>query len=80
MPATYQICLGGTLTATWMVSLGDLTVKLKERTSHGPVTILTGEVADQAALFGLLNNLYDLGYPLLSCSIVETVSQTDCEN
>ncbi len=30
------------------------------------VTILMGSVADQAALFGVLNQLYNLGLPLLS--------------
>jgi hypothetical protein len=29
------------------------------------VTTLTGELIDQAALMGVLNSLYDMGYPLL---------------
>ena len=29
-------------------------------------TILSGEVIDQAALMGILNNLYDLGYTILT--------------
>lgn len=31
-----------------------------------PVTTLTGELLDQAALMGVLNGLYSLGYALLS--------------
>jgi hypothetical protein len=34
-------------------------------------TILTGEVADQSALYGLLAKLRDLGLPLLSVNHVE---------
>lgn len=29
-------------------------------------TILSGEVIDQAGLMGILNNLYDLGYTILT--------------
>ena len=29
-------------------------------------TILSGEVIDQAALMGILNNIYDLGYTILA--------------
>ena len=31
-----------------------------------PVTVLQGDVVDQAALLGILNLVYDLGLPLLS--------------
>jgi len=30
------------------------------------ITILSGELMDQAALFGLLDGLYGLGFPLFS--------------
>lgn len=71
MPAIYQICVQGTLTAPWVVSHENLTVKRVEKADLGPVTVLIGELADQAALMGLLNNIYDLGYPLLSCSVLD---------
>lgn len=34
-------------------------------------TVLTGPVADQAALFGLLTRIRDLALPLLSVNLVE---------
>jgi len=34
-------------------------------------TVLTGEISDQAALYGLLAKLRDLGLPLLSVSSAE---------
>jgi hypothetical protein len=43
-----------------------------EEIGRGPVTILKGEVLDQAALVGLINRLYGLGLPLIS---VEWVRQ-----
>ncbi|NTW00825.1 MAG: hypothetical protein HGA19_05875, partial [Oscillochloris sp.] len=41
---------------------------------HGAVgrTVLTGRIVDQAALNGLLNKIYDLGFPLLSVARVES--------
>jgi len=36
-----------------------------------PVTTLTGVVADQAALQGLLQRLYSMGLPLLSINRVD---------
>jgi hypothetical protein len=37
-----------------------------------PTTILTGRLADQAALTGVLNALHDLGFPLLSLEVLST--------
>jgi hypothetical protein len=39
------------------------------------VSLLTCCVADQAALFGILKRVRDLGMPLLSVSRIETVRQ-----
>ncbi len=40
-------------------------------------TVLTGAVADQAALYGLLAKLRDLGLPLISVSSVELQHQVE---
>ena len=66
----YQICVQGELDATWADWFSGLTV------SHGggnpPLTTLTGPVADQAALRGIVNKLWDLNLTLLSVAAVET--------
>ncbi len=49
-----------------------LTITLEEDGS----TLLTGPVIDQAALYGLLKKVRDLGMPLVSVSTVEP-GQTD---
>ena len=41
------------------------------RTTDQDETILTGDVADQSALYGLLAKLRDLGLPLLSVNSEE---------
>jgi hypothetical protein len=67
-PTVYTIRVLGVLDKNWSDYFGGLTIKTdttgsEERTS---ITTITGQMADQAALHGLLNTLYDYQYPLLS--------------
>jgi hypothetical protein len=71
-PMLYQIRLKGHLDAQWTNWFAGLTVSLEENGD----TLLTGPVADQAALHGLLKKIRDLGMPLLSVLSVEP-DQTD---
>jgi hypothetical protein len=58
----YQIRVHGCLDRQWSSWFDGLAVTLEE----GGDTLLTGPVADQAALHGLLKKVRDLGLPLLS--------------
>ena len=51
----------------WANRFEGLTITLEE----GGNTLLTGPVADQAALYGLLRKVRDLGLPLLSVNYVK---------
>ena len=64
-PVSYQIQVHGRLSQTWADYLGSMAVSVSGE-SEGAVTTLSGQVMDQAALMGLLNSLYDLGFSLLS--------------
>ena len=64
---SYQIRLQGHLDAQWSAWFGGLTVTLEDNGE----TLLTGQVADQAALYGLLRKVRDLGMPLLSVNCME---------
>ena len=72
-PAWYRIRIQGMLDESWAEELGMGIGWLKE-SGQEPVTILKGEVLDQAALLGLLNRLYGLGLPLLSVEQVTSGS------
>ena len=58
----YEIRLEGQLGHQWTEWFEGLTITLTENGD----TLLTGPVVDQAALFGLLRKVRDLGLPLLS--------------
>jgi hypothetical protein len=64
-PALYQIKLLGRLSAEWSSILDDFAVTASASEDDPTVTTLRGRVADQAALFGLLSRIRDLGLPLL---------------
>jgi hypothetical protein len=64
----YQIRLHGHLDRQWADWFDGLTITLE----HNGDTILSGPVADQAALFGLLKKIRDLGMPLLSLRCIES--------
>ena len=63
----YQIRLKGHLPDQWTDWFEGLTITLEDNGN----TLLTGSVVDQAALYGLLRKLRDLGLPLLSVNCVE---------
>jgi hypothetical protein len=70
-PATYQIKVPGHLDESWSDWAGGMTITVESGDDGPPITTLTGVVADQAALQGLLRRLYSLGLPLISVNWVE---------
>jgi hypothetical protein len=65
-PATYQIKVPGYFDESWSEWAGGMTITVESEGDGPPVTILTGTVADQAALQSLLRRIYSLGLPLMS--------------
>jgi hypothetical protein len=65
-PAAYQIRVQGRVDAYWSHRLGGMTIRLTEEEARPPVTILEGELLDQAVLAGVLNTLYELHLTVLS--------------
>jgi hypothetical protein len=70
-PATYRIKVRGWLGAEWSGWFDDWAIAVEDDNEHQAVTVLRGPVSDQAALFGLLWRIRDLGLPLLSVQCVE---------
>jgi hypothetical protein len=64
----YQVRIKGHLAGEWTEWFEGMAISHKENGD----TLLTGPVVDQAALYGLLKKVRDLGLPLVSVSPVET--------
>ena len=65
-PTTYQVRITGRLGPDWADWFEGLAV-----TADGGDTLITGPVADQAALHGLLRRVRDLGLPLVSVTPID---------
>ena len=66
-PIVYQIKIKGHLSDQWTNWFEGMTITMEEDGD----TLLTGPVVDQAALFGLLKKVRDLGLPLVSIDCIE---------
>lgn len=62
----YEIRLQGHLSSRWTEWFTGFRIELREP----GVTVLTGPVADQPALYGVLKKVRDLGLPLLAVNRV----------
>jgi hypothetical protein len=71
-PVIYEIRIGGQLGPQWMDWFDGMVISVE---ASGD-TLIAGPVADQAALFGLLKKVRDLGIPLVSVIPFEP-GQTD---
>ena len=63
----YRLRVNGHLDQHWSTWFGDLTLTHEE----DGTTCLTGAVADQAQLHGLLTKVRDLGVTLISVEVVD---------
>jgi hypothetical protein len=70
-PATYRISVLGTQDKKWSDYCGGMTIEHDIVLDQYPMTTLTDILADQAALIGILNSLYDMCYPIISVECVE---------
>jgi hypothetical protein len=67
-PAIYQIMIQGELDESWTDWLNGFVIT-NERDAYGvPISCLTGTIADQSALRGILTKIWDMNLTLLSVS------------
>ena len=68
----YRITVEGRLDKSWGDWFGGMMISFDDR-----VTVLTGPVADQAALRGLLNKIWDLNLRLVSIQTLESTFEKE---
>ncbi len=71
-PILYCVKVQGRLDERWVGRFDGMTVSVRNLEDIASITTLEGVVADQAALHAMLRSLYNLGFPLLSVSCLET--------
>lgn len=69
VPGVYEIRIKGHLDKRWAGRFEGLAIRLEENGD----SVLSGQVVDQAALYGVLRKVRDLGMPLLSVNCTEDV-------
>ena len=70
-PLTYEIMLKGHLRVQWSDWFENMTITYTAEDN----TVLRGEIADQAALHGVLKKINSLGLVLLSVTITESENE-----
>lgn len=70
-PGTYEIKVPGRLEESWSDWFEGMEITVESGVDCPTITTLTGIVADEAALQGLLDRLYALGLRLLSVRRVD---------
>jgi hypothetical protein len=70
-PGNYRIRVQGFLDKKWSERLGGLRITPIKIGDQKPVTVLEGQVCDQAELAGVLNSLYQRHLTLLSVEYLD---------
>ena len=76
----YEIRVRGVLDRDWQLWFDGLAVTLTATDEQPPTTTLTGPVADQAALRGILCRLWDLNLTLVSVRLIEADDREEHEH
>lgn len=74
-PALYRIQVNGMLDGRWSKRMSGMHIAHPDHPAGQ--TILTGELVDQADLFGVLNSLYTLGLFLLRVEYIDMTAFSD---
>jgi hypothetical protein len=68
MTEIYQVKVKGVLDDRWSDWFNGMEIDVESTSDGKPITTLTGPVADQARLRGIVSRLWDLNLTLLSIS------------
>ena len=64
-PTRYKIMVEGLISENWAERLGGMKIVIHSRANQKPMTVLSGLLQDQSALFGVLNTLNELHMPVI---------------
>jgi hypothetical protein len=70
-PCNYRICVQGQLDSVWADYFEGMQIENVCEPGDCKVTYLSGILVDQAAVQGVLQKLYNLGFPLICAERIE---------
>lgn len=73
---SYTFQLAGHLDQRWAAAFAGFTITHGYALDTHPVTLLTGPVPDQAALYGVIGRLRDIGVTLISVQPADSNADT----
>jgi hypothetical protein len=73
---TYEVVVAGRIEAERADWFDGMALTARTAPDGGTITLLSGPLADQAALFGVLNRIRDLGLKLVSVSAIAPSSNS----
>ncbi len=74
-PGIYRIKIQGRLNSENVHRFDEMAASVESNTAGYPVTTLTGQISDQAALHGIIARIRDLGLPLILVELVSPINQ-----
>ena len=74
-PAVYRIRVAGRMDDDWSDRLEGMVIRITEDKDGRATTELTGQLADQAALMGVLQQLENFRIPVLSVECVDAEAE-----
>jgi hypothetical protein len=67
----YRIRIQGNLDSRWSEWLANMSIASEQTEAGSQAVVLTGSLADQAALRGVLNRLWDLNLAVISVNRID---------
>jgi hypothetical protein len=72
-PGIYRIKIQGRLSEGALRRFDEMAVSIEPNATGMPITVLEGQITDQAALHGIVSRIRDLGLPLILVELVSPV-------
>ena len=74
-PGIYRIKIQGRLSEGAIRRFDEMAVSIEPNAAGVPITTLTGQITDQAALHGIVARIRDLGLPLILVELIAAVNE-----
>jgi len=74
-PDIYRIKIQGKLSEGTIRRFDEMAISVAHNAAGIPITTLTGQISDQAALHGIVARIRDLGLPLILVELVSPIDQ-----